>query len=142
MGRFSGLAQSLAVVADKLRSDREAGQEMSQKQNLLGYASQLKIKEAQEEAKLKPTTESIVRDTGEVIGNRPVGAVFQPRPDPTEAIIAALSGGMPKPKVPTKVEPTNEKVLMIHPETGKPGYVPKSQVEEALKAGFKKTIKR
>lgn len=36
MGQFSGLAQALNVVADRLRSQREAGEEMGRAQNILG----------------------------------------------------------------------------------------------------------
>lgn len=42
--------------------------------------------------KVKAEQEAIVSDTGEIIGYRPVGSVFQQRPDPTEAILAALAG--------------------------------------------------
>lgn len=38
MGRFSGLAEAMSVVADRLRQDREMGQ----KQNLLGYEGLIK----------------------------------------------------------------------------------------------------
>lgn len=139
-GKLSALGSVLGKVADKLKSDRLAKEEMGQKQNLLGYASTLKMKEAEAEAALKPKTEAIVSDTGEVVGSRPVGAVFQPRPDPTEAIIAALGGGMPKPKIPAKIEPTNNKVLVINPD-GKKGYIPKSQLQEALDSGYRRAIK-
>ena len=42
--------------------------------------------------KVKAEQEAIVSDTGEIIGYRPVGSVFQQRTDPTEAILAALAG--------------------------------------------------
>ena len=38
MGRYSGLATALSTVADKLRTQREAGEEQGRKINLLGYA--------------------------------------------------------------------------------------------------------
>ena len=44
MGRFSGIAQGISVLADRIRQDREAQQEMGMKQNLLGYAAQLEGK--------------------------------------------------------------------------------------------------
>lgn len=42
MGRFSGLAEAMSVVADKLKADREEQQAMGHKQNLLGYEGLIK----------------------------------------------------------------------------------------------------
>ena len=89
-GKLSGLGMALNKIATQLRTQREAGEEMGRKVNLLGSeeASRMRLLEkeyglrgelAEKETKLKPTTEPIVDEFGNIIGERPVGSVFQPR---------------------------------------------------------------
>ena len=54
MGRFSGLATALATVADKLRTDRLATEEMGMKKNLLGMEEASKGRLLEKEAMLSP----------------------------------------------------------------------------------------
>lgn len=137
-GRLGHLGGLIAKVADKLRSEREAGVAMGQKRDILGMEEASKIRLLQEEARLSPkappewkprtgnealmferakagvkkTPEAIVDDKGNIIGYRPAGAVFQPRPDPTEAIIAALGGGGTLPAVTSTQKPKGNETLI------------------------------
>lgn len=67
-GRFSGFGGAIKGIADELRSEREFGRELEGKKSLLG-----------ETARLKPTSQSIVSRTGEVVGERPAGSIFAPK---------------------------------------------------------------
>jgi len=88
-GKLSGLGMVLNKIANQLTTQRQTSEAMRQKQQLLGMEEASKIRMAQEEGKikstlqkeeyaLKPTTQFIVDRTGKKVGQRPVGAVFQP----------------------------------------------------------------
>ncbi len=77
-GKRAGLGGVIAKVADRLRSQREAGEEQGRKINLLGIEGLMKERLLEKEAGLKPTTQPIVDKKGKIVGYRPVGAVFQP----------------------------------------------------------------
>ena len=137
-GRLGHLGGLIAKVADKLRAERESGVAMGQKRDILGMEEASKVRILQEEARLNPkspaewkprtgnealmfekakagvkkTPEAIVDDKGNIIGYRPAGAVFQPRPDPTEAIIAALGGGGTLPAVTSTQKPKGNETLI------------------------------
>ncbi len=105
MGRFSGLATALSTVADKLKKDREAQQELGQKQNLLGYEGLIKgnIASAQQGeqgafsvpgmGKMKPIEQmkAVVNPTtGQIEYSIPKKSVFKPQEHPEITKTTAL----------------------------------------------------
>ena len=136
----------------------EAGQSLSpeEKKMIYGYTpsepGEWKPKTGNEamaferaKAGLKPKTQLIVDSMGNVVGSRPAGSVYQPQESQTDAILAALGGGeqpiAPRKLSPiTAVKPTAERILVVSPD-GKEGTIPASQLQEALKGGYKRKLK-
>ncbi len=134
-GKLSTLGKNIAILADRLKSQREAGEEQGRKINLLGVEGLIKEKLLEKEASLKPTMQPIVDKTGKIIGYRPVGAVFQPSSmgfwDETNPEV------QPPSKILPKITSTEDRVNVISP-TGQKGSIPKSQLQDALKSGYKR----
>jgi hypothetical protein len=53
-GKLSGLGMALSKVANSMKESRVQGEELAQKKNLLGYASELSMQEKAQEAQLAP----------------------------------------------------------------------------------------
>ena len=70
-GRLSGFGKALKGIAAKLRGTRETEEAIG----VLGRTERVK---AQIKKEYEPTTQPIVSRIGEVVGTRPVGAVFAP----------------------------------------------------------------
>ena len=153
-GKLSGLGIALKGIADKLTQQRQTGEAL----DTLGQTEQIKqmyspkewqpktkeealAYEAQKEG-FKNQPEAIVDKTGNVIGSRPAHSVFQPSAS-IEDIIGALGtgGGLPTLKANPQVnQPTNTGRIMVVSPDGKKGSIPQEQLQEAIKAGYKRTL--
>ena len=154
---MKGLGSAISKVADRLRSQRETGEALQ----TLGQTEQIKrmynppewkpttkaeaMEFEKEKVGIKNQPEAIVDKAGNIIGYRPAGSVFQPSATIDE-IIGQLGtdGGLPKikanvPKVTTPSK-TGKRIMVISPD-GQRGDIPTEQLQEALQAGYKRTLK-
>lgn len=78
-GKHAGIGAAIGKVANKLKAERVAGQDLASKKNLLGFEGKIKEGLIRTEASLEPKTQPIVDAEGNVISSRPKGSVFRPK---------------------------------------------------------------
>ncbi|KKN59222.1 hypothetical protein LCGC14_0544490 [marine sediment metagenome] len=156
-GKLGGIGSAIKKVANRLKSQRETGEALETLGQTEEIKQKIKAKYTPTPA-YKPTTreealeferakvgitrqpQAIVDPEGQVIGERPFGSVFQPKEDPFQKY---FFGEGEEPTLPTDRKsflktPEGDRISVVHPD-GRRGNIPKSQLQEALQAGFKRT---
>ena len=171
-GKKAGLGSVIAKVADRLRSQREAGEEQGRKINLLGVEGLMTGKIAPAGAEETGTTFDLPMGKFKSVTSQPemwdiqkearttVNAMINQNPElqsqvfENPKLITDLidqeadrlsqkyrGGGQVSTFTPPKITtPTEERITVIS-STGQKGTIPKSQLQEALKSGYKRTLK-